>query len=274
MDDKNNMNQSDNPRQWSSKIWKTKNISELLKEVIEPESVDVSSIQIHDELSPLLWDDDTMKSDVRKAMLLNAKRFIEFSNVETLNFDDIILTGSMANFNYNENSDIDIHIIMDFGQISENEEFIGDFLKLKKQLWKENLPIQIKGHEAEMYFQNSSETHHASGTYSLINNEWIDKPIKKIININTGAVQLKAADFINAIDDLESNNNKNNWLKRYGQLKEKIKKYRQSGLDKNGEYSIENLVFKILRNTGYLGKLVDLKNEHLRNELSLNEFES
>lgn len=256
------------------KFWENKNISDLLKEVIEPESIDVSSLQMHDELNPLIWDGDVMKSDVRKTILLNAMRFIEFSNVENLEYDDIILTGSMANHNYNENSDIDIHIIMDFTQISENIEFVGDFLKLKKQLWKENLPIQIKGHDAEMYFQDSREKHHASGTYSVIRNEWINKPIKKIINLNTVAIQKKAADFIDAIDDLGTNMDKSNWLKQYEQLKNKIKKYRQSGLDKSGEYSIENLVFKILRNTGYLGKLIDLKNEHLKNELTLNEFES
>lgn len=256
------------------KFWENKSISDLLKEVIEPESIDVSSLQIHDELNQLIWDGDTIKTDVRKAMLLNTSRFIEFSNVENLQYDDIILTGSMANYNYNENSDIDIHIIMDFTQISENIEFVGDFLELKKKLWKENLPIQIKGHDVEMYFQDSSQKHIASGTYSIIKNKWINKPIKKIINLNTVAIQKKAADFIDAIDDLGTNTDKNNWLKRYEQLKNKIKKYRQSGLDKGGEYSVENLVFKILRNTGYLGKLIGFKNEYLKNELTLNEFES
>jgi len=260
------------PRYWSCKFWSKKNVNDILKEVIEPDAVDVSSIQMHDELNPLIWDDIKIKSEVRKTLLKNAKRFIEFSDTENLKFEDIILTGSMANYNYNENSDLDVHIVLDFDQISENNDFVGDFFKLKKQLWAENLPIQVKGHDVEMYFQDSKEPHHSSGTYSLVRDEWINKPTKKIVNINSGAVQLKAADLMNTIDDLEDNRSKENFLQRYEKIKNKIKKMRQSGLDTGGEYSVENLAFKILRNNGYLEKLISMKNDYLTKELSLNEF--
>ena len=43
-------------------------------------------------------------------------------------------------------------------------------------------------------------------------------------------------------------------------LKDKIKKLRQTGLEEAGAYSVENLAFKVLRRSGYLGKLSDLKN--------------
>ena len=264
---------NNNPRRWSSKFWKNNNISEVLKEVIEPEAVDVTSIKMNDVLSPLVWEsDEKIKPDVRKTLLKNAKRFIEFSDAENLNYNDVILTGSMANFNYNENSDLDIHIVMEFNQISQNKDFVGDFFKLKKQLWADKLPIQIKGHDVEMYFQDSEEPHHSSGTYSLVRNEWIRKPTKKLINVDTADVQLKAADIMNIIDDLEDDMNNENFVNKHEKLKNKIKKYRQSGLDTGGEYSTENLVFKILRNSGYLEKMVDMKNNFLTKELSMNEF--
>jgi predicted nucleotidyltransferase len=264
------------PRFWSSRYWSRNNISDVLKEVVEPDSVDVSSIKMNETLCPLIWEsEDKLKSDVRIVLLKNAKRFIEFCDVEKLKFNDVILTGSMANYNYNDESDLDVHIVMDFNQISENKEFVGDFLKVKKQLWSDQLAIQVKGHDVEMYFQDSQEPHHSSGTYSLTKDEWIRKPLKKIINIDTADVQLKSADLMNAIDDLDSNKNKNDFLKKYEQLKKKIKKYRQTGLDSNaGEFSTENLVFKVLRNTGYLGKMVEFKNDYLTQELSLNEFMS
>lgn len=264
---------NNNLRSWSSKYWSRHNINDVLIEVVEPEQINTDSIKMNDTLNPLIWDnDDTMKNDVRKSLLMNAKRFIEFSDIENLTFNDIILTGSIANYNYNDNSDIDVHIILDFNQISENKNFVGDFFKLKKQLWYNNLPIQIKGHDVEMYLQDSSESHKSTGTYSLINNQWISKPTKKIININVANVQLKSADFMNAIDDLEKNRNSEDFLNRYDKLKNKIKVYRQSGLDTSGEYSVENLVFKVLRNTGYLAKMIEIKNKYLTNELSLNEF--
>lgn len=262
-----------NPRFWSSKYWKNNNIIDTLKEVVEPDEVDVSSIKINETLSPLIWEtEEKLKSDVRKALLLNAKRFIEFCGVENLNFHDIILVGSMANYNYNEYSDIDVHIILDFTEISENIDFVGDFFKLKKALWSDNTSVQVKGHDVEMYMQNTSESPQSSGTYSIMYDKWINKPIQKLINIDSSDVQLKAADFMNLIDDLENNLNNENFLKKYELIKDKIKKYRQTGLEKGGEFSTENLVFKILRNSGYIEKLLNLKNEYLSKELSLKEI--
>lgn len=260
-------------RHWSSKYWSKHHISDVLKEVVEPDAVDVSSIRMNDTLNPLIWDSNgEMKPEVRKALLLNAKRFIEFSDIENLDFIDVILTGSMANYNYNDISDLDVHIILDFSQISENKDFVGDFFRLKKALWTDRLPIQVKGHDVEMYFQDSAEPHHSSGIFSLTKNEWNRKPIKKIINIDSANVQLKSADFMNAIDDLETDKDEKVFLKKHEQIKDKIKKLRQSGLDTGGEFSSENLAFKVLRNTGYLGKMVDMKNDYLTKELSLNEF--
>jgi hypothetical protein len=113
---------------------------------------------------------------------------------------------------------------------------------------------------------------HSSGTYSLISNNWIRKPTKKIINVDSANVQLKAADLMNNIDDLEKNLDEKNFLKKHEGLKNKIKRLRQSGLNKSGEFSTENLVFKILRNSGYLEKLVSMKNDYLTKTLSLTEI--
>lgn len=259
------------PGYWSCKFWSDKKVSDLLKEVIEPEEVDVSSIQYHDKLNPLIWNENgTLKDDVRKILLKNAKKFIEFSNLEDLEYKDIILTGSMANYNYNENSDLDIHVILDFSQISENKEFVDEFLRMKKSIWNNRYPIQVKGHEVEMYFQDTNQAHHSTGTYSIMKDEWITVPTKKIIDIDTSNIKAKGAQLMHEIEDLENIKDSEAFLERYNTVKDKIKKMRQSGLEKEGEFSTENLVFKILRNTGYLQKLVDLKEEYLTKELSLN----
>ena len=42
-------------------------------------------------------------------------------------------------------------------------------------------------------------------------------------------------------------------------LTEKIKKMRQSGLESGGEFSVENMVFKVLRRNGMLDRLYDIK---------------
>ena len=57
--------------------------------------------------------------------------------------------------------------------------------------------------------------------------------------------------------------------KNVEKLKEKLKDYRKSGLEKEGEYSYENLVFKYLRRSGLLEKLYDTVNRQTDKELSV-----
>lgn len=257
---------------WSCKFWSNKKVSELLKEIIEPEGVDVSSIQYHDELNPIMWDENgKLKDEIRRILLKNAKRFLEFSDLENIKFNDIILTGSMANYNYNENSDIDLHIVLKYDQISDNRDFAEDFLRMKKSIWNDRFPIKIKDHDVEMYYQDNDEPHHSTGTYSLIKNNWIVEPTKKIIDIDVDNIKLKTSQLMDEINELEKIMGNEMFLLKYENLKNKIKRMRKSGLEKEGEFSTENLTFKILRNKGYLQKLSDMKDKFLTHELSINE---
>ncbi|HPC09602.1 MAG TPA: hypothetical protein PLN85_00810 [archaeon] len=247
--------------------------SNLIENIISEDDINMSAIKTHDNLSSEIWkNENQLFSNIRELLLLNAKRFIEFSGIENIKFNDITLTGSMANYNYTDNSDLDVHIILDFKQISENIDFVGEFFNLKKILWSNTYSIKIKNRDVEMYFQDSSQKHHSSGVYSLLKNKWIVKPTKKIIFVDVENIRLKTNDLINNINDLVDNINSKNFLKNYNNLKNKIKNYREIGLNNFGEFSTENLVFKILRNNGYLSKLSQAKKDYLTNELSLNEI--
>ena len=52
-------------------------------------------------------------------------------------------------------------------------------------------------------------------------------------------------------------------------LRKKIKEFRQSGLETGGEYSYENLTFKLLRRNGYIQKLLRLKTTLTDKKLSV-----
>jgi len=250
-------------------IFENIDINNMLSEIIDTNDIGIESIVLNDKLNPLFWDGDVLKQDVRKALLLNAKRFIEFCDLDEYKFNDIVLTGSIANYNYTSDSDVDIHIILNFEQVNSDTDFVEAYFKLKKSLWSEKLPIQIKGHDVELYVQNEKEQHHSTGIYSLIRNEWVTKPTNKIINIDTNNLKLKAKNFIDKINELENVTNPDEFIKKYDVLFNKLKNYRQSGLNKEGEYSTENLVFKILRNKKYLKNIIDIKNKILTKELSL-----
>jgi hypothetical protein len=52
-------------------------------------------------------------------------------------------------------------------------------------------------------------------------------------------------------------------------LRKKLKDYRKSGLDKEGELSYENLVFKFLRRSGHIQKLFDSAHKAVDKQLSV-----
>ena len=74
-------------------------------------------------------------------------------------------------------------------------------------------------------------------------------------------------DLLDAIKDDEASTAKE-MVQKY---KDKLKKYRTCGLEKGGEYSTENLVFKILRRNGYIEKLHDSTTKILDKKLSMNQ---
>ena len=63
-------------------------------------------------------------------------------------------------------------------------------------------------------------------------------------------------------------------LGKIEKFKEKLKKYRSSGLEKDGEFSYENLVFKFLRRNQYIDKLYNFKNKLMDKKLSLENQET
>ena len=84
----------------------------------------------------------------------------------------------------------------------------------------------------------------------------------------------KANQWMEIIDTVISNakdEDLDTALEIIDKVKERLKKYRSCGLEKEGEYSYENLVFKFLRRNGYIQKLFDFTNELVDKNLSLEQ---
>ena len=79
-------------------------------------------------------------------------------------------------------------------------------------------------------------------------------------NIDDRMILQKGEEYIKKIDNIIEKGNKGvDVLNDIENIRAKIKSFRQSGLDSGGEYSYENLTFKLLRRNGYIGKLLKLK---------------
>ena len=60
-------------------------------------------------------------------------------------------------------------------------------------------------------------------------------------------------------------------LDKSQELKDKIKKYRKSALESGGEFSLENLVFKVLRRTPFIEVLNDINSKSYDKIMSIQE---
>jgi predicted nucleotidyltransferase len=226
-----------------------------------------------DSLNPKVWnEDDSLNSEVRDKLLEIAAEFVEFLSVPIV-VEDVIFTGSLANFNWSEFSDVDLHIVADFSQFDEELlELYQELFKVKKTMFNSDHDIKIFEYEVELYVQNEAEAHFSTGVYSVLNDEWIQKPVKEDKKIDVEILKDKINSWMSKIDTVINNSSPENleeskdYIKN---IKEKLKKYRSSGLKKEGEYSYENLVFKYLRRNGYIDKLFKLENDLLDQELSL-----
>ena len=241
----------------------------------------ISSFNVKDELNPTILDnpdnptDAVMKEEIRLQLIEIANKFIEFLEYDIF-IQDITMTGSLSNYNWSEFSDIDLHIMYDFNESGNEKELYKDLFKLKKTLFNSTHDITVKGYEVELYVQDINEPHISTGVYSVLFNEWLVEPTKEDVNINQKIIKDKVEqweDIIDlVIDDVEeSNDDLETSLEKIQKVKDKLKKYRGCGLEKEGEYSYENLVFKYLRRNGYIQKLFDFQNNIIDNRLSLSE---
>ena len=108
---------------------------------------------------------------------------------------DITLTGSLANYNWSNYSDFDLHIIVDFYELDANLVLVKSFFDNARMRWNDKHSIMIKGYEVEIYVEDQRESHKSSGLYSIMNDEWIKKPKKYQSEIDFTSARKKADDI-------------------------------------------------------------------------------
>ena len=93
----------------------------LFEELIEDKRKNkkiVKSFVSKETLSDQIFEEEkkgkfTMREDIRKKLLEISDDFIESFGVEFF-IHDVVLTGSLANYNWSQYYDVDLHIIIDF----------------------------------------------------------------------------------------------------------------------------------------------------------------
>jgi predicted nucleotidyltransferase len=207
---------------------------------------DLATFEMQPEFQQKIWDgDERIRPGVKGALMDIVDEFVERLDLDA-EIKDIIITGSLANYNWSKFSDIDLHILIDFKEVNDNEELVKRFFDAVRSNWNKTHDIKVKGHEVELYVQDENEPHVSTGVYSLMDDKWLVKPNKVKPFIDKKTAKKKAADIEREVDKVASvlyDGNHEAALDKAAYLKEKIKTMRQAGLEKAGVFSAENLAF-------------------------------
>ena len=228
-------------------------------------------LTINDNLQDSIWSRNTLEPNISDQLLEIATEFFVGLHLDT-ELEDVTFTGSLANYNWTKHSDIDLHLLVDFSKIDADSDLVREFFNAKTSLWNKTHNIFVEGYEIELYVQDTNEDHHSTGVYSVKNNEWIAQPLKVEPKINTDMVKRKIISFMDMIERVEDEYDDKRYEKAHAEaskLAKKIKKFRQSGLEDQGEYSNENLTFKYLRNKGFIKTLYDTRNKSYDKMMSI-----
>jgi predicted nucleotidyltransferase len=224
-----------------------------------------NNVAYNSQLNPAAWDNNTLVEEVRDRLLEIAERFVSYLEIPNFKVEDVVLTGSMANYNWTKFSDFDVHVVTNYSDL-QCDDIAEAFYRAKKQIWNDGHDITIYGYDVELYVEDVAQPPVSEGVYSLLNNKWLKTPDFKVPSIDRASVNAKVLDLRSQIDHAIVAADDPEDIKR---ISEKIRKMRRAGLDAGGEFSTENLAFKILRNMKYMDKLSKAYRQQQDDDLSL-----
>ena len=223
-----------------------------------------TNVAYHNELNDKAWANGQLRPEVRERLLQIATIFIDYLDIPNFDTLDIVLTGSIANYNYTRFSDFDLHVVTRYSDL-RCDDLAEAFYRAKKEVWNNQHDIMIRGHEVELYVEDVEQPPVSSGVYSVVNDRWIKRPSYNPPRIDDRAVNDKANDLMQRITKAIASDD----TADIERLRTKIRNMRRSGLDTAGEFGVENLAFKIVRNLGYLDKLSTAYTQQQDRDLSL-----
>lgn len=237
-------------------------INKLFKENI--------SLAYHNELNPKLWNADmSLKPEVKNKLLQIAFAWADFAKIPIEMIQDIIITGGNVNYNYTGMSDVDLHLIIDRGRLNPDRDLVDEYLSDKKILWTlSHNDLNIYGYPVELYAQDVNEQPHLDqGVYSISHDIWVQRPRNLGLDFEKDLHLQKKADFYKHMIDTMIDQHATD--ETIDMLKKKIYKMRGDSIAKGGEFGFGNLVFKELRNAGYLDKMAAYIKSNMDKSLSL-----
>lgn len=209
------------------------------------------AIVFHSSLNPAIWGDENMLPEVRADLMKIMDDFREFLGVDDLDIVDITVSGSNAAYTYTPHSDIDLHLVVNIP--SNQDKIFTELFDAKKSLYNLTRNIKVRGYDVELYVQDSKNPVESMGLYSVLRNKWVSYPRRVKAQINDVSVLARVQIYTRRINDALASDD----IELSKRVWRDFRAMRKAGLDKSGEFSPENLAFKILRTREMSNKLYD-----------------
>jgi predicted nucleotidyltransferase len=245
---------------------------------VEANEVDVKPFKVKDKLNPDFFDKEgKLDSQIRMRLLDIADDFVKSLEVKWVKPSDIVLTGSIANYNWSKYSDVDIHIIYNFKDVYDKTNFIKDYFNSKRDIWNDTHEgLTIKDFPVEISVEDSNNPANSTGVYSLEKNKWVKEPEDmNDSKLNTDYIKDFCAKQMTKFDELfdqidnETDRKKLETLSnKVEALYTKLKNMRGEALkSKEKEMATGNIIWKVIKHQGYIeqaweyiNKVYDRKN--------------
>lgn len=209
------------------------------------------AIIFHKTLNPAIWDSGDMRPEIRQALMNMAAEFKDYLGIDDLDIVDITVSGSNAAYTYTPHSDIDLHLVVKIPK--KLDQLYTELFDAKKNLYNMTHDQKIKGYDVEFYVQDVNNPVESIGIYSVLNGKWDQFPKRVKANIDDLSILSKVDAYTVRINDALQSNDYDKAKKAWDDLKD----MRKAGLAEGGEFSPENLAFKIIRTRGLAKALFD-----------------
>ena len=233
------------------------------------------SFKLKNSLNPEIWKNDELIPEAKTKLIKIAKDFFKSLELPSnVKLKDILFVGSLANYNWSTYSDIDLHLVVDFKEVGDDADQTKKNFDAQKNLWNLKHEISLFKYPVEVYIQDVKEKLHASAVYSIPHDKWIVKPEKTSFKLDKNTIKTRVEKLFDKLKQIQKHYDSENYeqtTEKADALKDEIKKMRKAGLEKGGEYSTENLIFKVLRRTDFMEILDNYKNKAYDKSVTVTE---
>lgn len=222
---------------------------------------------VNNTLNKKIWENNfTLKPGVKEALLKIVDQFRKELDVP-IDIVDVRIVGSNASYNYNEQSDLDLHLVINNETLPYFSEVLKLYYNSARNKFNRDFDITVKGLPIELSIEDITSNVASNGVYSLYTDKWIKFPEKIQFEVKDMTSTPQYKKLVKEIQSVLADPSSE-------KIKDMINRLyiiRKNSILTDGEYGDGNLLFKAIRNSGLLQELKDSLYKILSKELT---FES